>query len=129
MYGDPQKGEIGIDRLIAEEVILSAFPLHDGEVFFKQQDKSDAGTNISNLHASSLDRNQNSRAILNRIWSSYAMWYKYQPIDLVKNYFGEKIAFYFAWLGAYTSFLLAPAIVGFIVFIINVITRNGDSSV
>ena len=35
-----------------------------------------------------------------------------QPIDAVQEYFGEEIAFYFAWLDFYSKWLLGPAIVG-----------------
>uniref|UniRef100_A0A5K3FFT4 Anoctamin n=1 Tax=Mesocestoides corti TaxID=53468 RepID=A0A5K3FFT4_MESCO len=35
-----------------------------------------------------------------------------QPLDLVAEYFGVKIALYFAWLGHYTTALLFPAVFG-----------------
>ncbi|OQS02828.1 anoctamin [Thraustotheca clavata] len=39
-----------------------------------------------------------------------------QPLDDVAMYFGEKIAFYFAWLEMYTQWLLLPTIVGIFLF-------------
>ncbi|ERE81039.1 anoctamin-2 [Cricetulus griseus] len=50
-------------------------------------------------------------------WASYGVFYKYQPIDLVRKYFGEKVGLYFAWLGAYTQMLIPASIVGVIVFL------------
>uniref|UniRef100_A0A8D0H5Z0 Anoctamin n=1 Tax=Sphenodon punctatus TaxID=8508 RepID=A0A8D0H5Z0_SPHPU len=47
----------------------------------------------------------------------YVVFYKYQPIDLVRKYFGEKIGLYFAWLGVYTQMLIPASIVGIIVFL------------
>lgn len=45
-------------------------------------------------------------------WASVKRWYRYQPLDYIKDYFGVKIAIYFAWLGFYTYMLLLAAIVG-----------------
>jgi hypothetical protein len=39
------------------------------------------------------------------------------PIDAVKNYFGERVAFYFAFLGHFAQWIIVPAIVGFGIFI------------
>uniref|UniRef100_A0A8C9VBT9 Anoctamin n=1 Tax=Scleropages formosus TaxID=113540 RepID=A0A8C9VBT9_SCLFO len=46
----------------------------------------------------------------------YGAFYKYQPIDLIRKYFGEKIGLYFAWLGVYTQLLIPASLVGIIVF-------------
>ncbi|CAH0403409.1 unnamed protein product [Chilo suppressalis] len=40
-----------------------------------------------------------------------------QPLDEISEYFGVKIAMYFAWLGHYTQSLTVPAVVGFIFWI------------
>uniref|UniRef100_UPI0037E938E9 anoctamin-2b n=1 Tax=Semicossyphus pulcher TaxID=241346 RepID=UPI0037E938E9 len=90
---------IGISTLIAKGVYDSAFPLHDGDykVIGHIEEKSD-------------------RQVLHEEWARYSAFYKYQPIDLVRKYFGEKIGLYFAWLGVYTQLLIPASIVGIIVF-------------
>ncbi len=39
-----------------------------------------------------------------------------QPLDRIASYFGETIAFYFAWLEFYNQWLVAPAIAGALLF-------------
>ena len=39
-----------------------------------------------------------------------------------RNYFGEKVAIYFAWLGFYTTMLIPASVVGVIVFIYGLAT-------
>lgn len=41
-----------------------------------------------------------------------ACWWRLQPFDLIRDYFGEKIVFYFAWLSFYTLMLFPAALVG-----------------
>ena len=50
--------------------------------------------------------------------------FRYQPIDAIKEYFGEKVALYFAWLGFYTTFLVPAAILGIICFVYGVATTE-----
>ncbi|XP_017084984.2 anoctamin-1 isoform X2 [Drosophila eugracilis] len=85
----------GIERLIAEGVYTAAYPLHDGEI-------TETGT---------------MRALLYKHWASVPKWYRYQPLDDIKEYFGVKIGLYFAWLGYYTYMLLLASIVGVICFL------------
>uniref|UniRef100_A0A8B9NV21 Anoctamin n=1 Tax=Apteryx owenii TaxID=8824 RepID=A0A8B9NV21_APTOW len=85
-------GKYGITSLLANGVYSAAYPLHDV-------------TFLSVLQ------------LLCEEWASYGVFYKYQPIDLVRKYFGEKIGLYFAWLGVYTQMLIPASIVGIIVFL------------
>ncbi|XP_050306714.1 anoctamin-1 isoform X2 [Anthonomus grandis grandis] len=87
--------DFGIERLISDEVYIAAYPLHDGD----------------------LNTEGSIRNLLYTEWVPLSKWYKYQPLDTVKEYFGVKIALYFAWLGYYTHILIAPALVGLICFI------------
>ncbi|XP_077355826.1 anoctamin-2b isoform X2 [Festucalex cinctus] len=90
---------IGITTLIAKGVYDAAFPLHDGD-----------------YNATGHPDERNDRQVLHEEWARYSAFYKYQPIDLVRKYFGEKIGLYFAWLGVYTQLLVPASIVGIIVF-------------
>ncbi|XP_059181699.1 anoctamin-2b isoform X1 [Centropristis striata] len=90
---------IGISTLIAKGVYDASFPLHDGDYKVIGQAEE-----------------RNDRQLLHDEWARYSAFYKYQPIDLVRKYFGEKIGLYFAWLGVYTQLLIPASIVGIIVF-------------
>lgn len=47
-----------------------------------------------------------------------------QPVEEIREYFGEKIALYFVWLGFYTSMLWIPAISGTILTISQIISLS-----
>ncbi|KAL7992260.1 hypothetical protein Chor_016516, partial [Crotalus horridus] len=87
-----------ITSLLANSVYSAAYPLHDGDYEGEYVEPND-------------------RKLLCEEWASYGVFYKYQPIDLVRKYFGEKIGLYFAWLGVYTQMLIPASIVGIIVFL------------
>ncbi|XP_041746686.2 anoctamin-1 isoform X5 [Coregonus clupeaformis] len=92
------KYSMGITSLLGSGVYTAAYPLHDGDV---------DGENVE----------PNDRKLLYEEWASYSVFYKYQPIGLVRKYFGEKIGLYFAWLGLYTQMLIPASLVGVIVFL------------
>uniref|UniRef100_K7F4F7 Anoctamin n=1 Tax=Pelodiscus sinensis TaxID=13735 RepID=K7F4F7_PELSI len=102
-----QSFSLGITTLIANNVYEAAFPLHDGEYEGQNDD-------------------MNERKLLYQEWARYGVFYKYQPIDLIRKYFGEKIGLYFAWLGLYTEFLIPSSVVGIIVFLYGCITMEDD---
>ncbi|CAN7987566.1 unnamed protein product, partial [Ixodes pacificus] len=83
-YGKRRKAQIGIDRLIEEEVYTAAFPLHEGD-YRKPPNPV-------------LPHCLNRRQVLYEYWARWSCWYKYQPLDHIREYFGEKIGIYFAWL-------------------------------
>nr|XP_014346126.1 PREDICTED: anoctamin-7-like [Latimeria chalumnae] len=57
-----------------------------------------------------------TRQILYRYWAQWGNCCRYQPFDHIRQYFGEKITLYFAWLGFYTAWLIPAAIMGVLVF-------------
>ncbi|XP_035498275.1 anoctamin-9 [Scophthalmus maximus] len=50
-------------------------------------------------------------------WARWSACLQGQPITAVRNYFGEKVALYYLWLGWYTFLLIPPALIGVIVFL------------
>ncbi|XP_047702512.1 anoctamin-7 [Prionailurus viverrinus] len=102
-YGHEKKGLCGIDQLLAEGVFSAAFPLHDGP--FRTPPEGPQAPGLT------------QRQVLFRYWARWSQWNKYQPLGHVRRYFGEKVAFYFAWLGFYTGWLLPAAAVGTLVFL------------
>ncbi|XP_032895020.1 anoctamin-9 [Amblyraja radiata] len=54
---------------------------------------------------------------LQREWAKWKCLFKKQPIDEIRDYFGERITLYFAWLGWYNTMLIPAAISGVLVFL------------
>lgn len=50
---------------------------------------------------------------LKQMWAHIGAIFKTQPLDAIKHYYGEKIAFYFAWIDTYADFMKGAAIIGF----------------
>eukprot|EP00794_Sanderia_malayensis_P006792 gene6792-7557_t len=50
--------------------------------------------------------------------------FKFQPLWKIRNYFGEKIALYFAWLGLLITSLWIPMLIGFVVFFYGIINKS-----
>ncbi|XP_040894860.1 anoctamin-1-like isoform X3 [Toxotes jaculatrix] len=92
------KYSMGITSLLGNGVYTAAYPLHDGDINEESAEPND-------------------RKLLYEEWANYSVFYKYQPIGLVRKYFGEKIGLYFAWLGLYTQMLIPASVVGVIVFL------------
>ncbi|KAG8039755.1 hypothetical protein G9C98_000484 [Cotesia typhae] len=102
----------GIKRIIADGTYLDCFSLHEGPYDRPGPD------------GVPLDRH-----LLYLIWARPSQWYKKQPLWLIRRYFGEKVALYFAWLGFYTRALYPPAIVGLLCFIYGLGSMGGPDNV
>ncbi|CAG5129014.1 unnamed protein product, partial [Candidula unifasciata] len=89
--------DFGIKKMIADGYYTAAYPLHEGHW------KPGSAENL--------------RKILFDHWAHWKNWLKFQPLDHIRQYFGEKIALYFAWLGFYTTMLVPATVVGLVVFI------------
>ncbi|XP_058925426.2 anoctamin-9 [Kogia breviceps] len=76
-----------LQELVKDGVFEAGFPLHKGEEDLKWK------------------------------WARWINMFQEQPIGDIRNYFGEKVALYFAWLGWYTYMLVPAAVVGLIIFL------------
>ncbi|XP_023207717.1 anoctamin-7-like isoform X3 [Xiphophorus maculatus] len=111
-YGSVNRGEVGIDRLISEEVFTAAYPLHEGD--YRMPDDP---VPLKSLVL---------RQILHGYWSKWSCWRRYQPLGHIREYFGEKIALYFAWIGFYTAWLLPASLIGTLVFLLGFVDLFSD---
>lgn len=68
------------------------------------------------------------RHLLYTRWATVRKWYRYQPLDYIKEYFGVKIGLYFAWLGYYTYMLLLAAVVGIACFTYSWTTMDSNEA-
>ncbi|XP_056429958.1 anoctamin-6 isoform X2 [Hyla sarda] len=93
--------KFGINKLLDSGIYKAAFPLHDGRFNVRSDEKGCL----------------NERYLLYREWAHPRSFYKLQPLDLVRKYYGEKTGIYFAWLGFYTRMLFLAAIVGLCCFL------------
>ncbi|KAH0620835.1 hypothetical protein JD844_021649, partial [Phrynosoma platyrhinos] len=71
---------------------------------------------------------ENERFTLYREWARFPRFFKEQPLDLIRKYYGERIGIYFAWLGFYTEMLFFAAVVGLICFLYGAFTMNENMS-
>lgn len=104
---------LAIDRLIDDEVFINFYPLHDGPSKFngnnsyidEDNDDSDGDDDggeegEEGEEGSGGDdktkRKKNLRAELNETWVKSWGW---QPMEKIREYFGEKLSLYFVWIG------------------------------
>ena len=67
---------------------------------------------------------EGKRDLLFHEWAALKKILKFQPLDDVRDYFGVKVALYFAWLGFYTNLLIVPSFVGVICFIYGLLSLS-----
>uniref|UniRef100_A0AAY4BUM9 Anoctamin n=1 Tax=Denticeps clupeoides TaxID=299321 RepID=A0AAY4BUM9_9TELE len=109
-----ERDKTGIKRLLSNGTYTSAFPLHDVSCrYWKKARES---------------RCENERHLLYKHWARFLTFYKEQPLNLIRKYYGEKIGIYFAWLGFYTEMLFFAAVMGVICFLYGVLSYEDNVS-
>ncbi|XP_030586992.1 anoctamin-5 isoform X2 [Archocentrus centrarchus] len=104
------KDKKGIKRLLNNGTYTAAFPLHDCRYWTRSKDPNC----------------ESERYSLYKYWARFFCFFKEQPLNLVRRYYGEKIGIYFAWLGFYTEMLFFAAVVGTICFAYGFLTYDDN---
>ncbi|XP_017260946.1 anoctamin-5b isoform X2 [Kryptolebias marmoratus] len=110
--GRKDKEKTGIKRLFSNGTYTAAFPLHDCR-YWKKARNAECESERFNLYSH---------------WARFLCFYKQQPLNLIRKYYGEKIGIYFAWLGFYTEMLFFAAVMGFICFTYGVLSYDDNIS-
>ncbi|XP_065123963.1 anoctamin-5b isoform X1 [Paramisgurnus dabryanus] len=105
-----ERDKTGIKRLLNNGTYTSAYPLHDCRYWKKSQDM----------------QCESERFHLYKNWARFLCFYKEQPLNLIKKYYGEKIGIYFAWLGFYTEMLFFAAVMGLICFVYGLLSYDDN---
>lgn len=128
--------------MLSKEYFNDAFILHDQTFKFtktneyllhflnsKQKNKRENSTKKEiNVNNSSISRD--IRNELNEKWASFKNIFKYQPLWMIRNYFGEFVALYFAYCGALISSLWLISIIGTVFFLSGLLlTINNQKSI
>jgi hypothetical protein len=91
---------LDVYRLLQDKCVVGFFPLHDHV----------------ELHELELK------------WLQFFQWPWNQPVNEIKDYFGEKIGLYFLWLGHYTIWLCVAGAVGLLAWINIAIDGNDPNA-
>jgi hypothetical protein len=108
---------------------LDAFILHAESIGRPNKTNPAEKAGIVGLDVSDLESNWLPKGDLHLRFNLKAFWgkikdvLKFQPLDLIREYFGEYVAFYFAWFGTLIGSLWFPSFFGLIFFIVEI---SGD---
>ncbi|KAM6394629.1 anoctamin-5 isoform 5-T5 [Pluvialis apricaria] len=129
-YGTEEgKKKFGIKRLLNNGTYSAAYPLHDSLNLSMRCFAFTLICSQCQYWKKANDPNcDNERYTLYMEWARFLRFYKEQPLDLIRKYYGEKIGIYFAWLGFYTEMLFLAAVVGLICFLYGLFTMDENMS-
>jgi len=98
LQGETDRGGVGLNlnALVKKGIITRVFPLHQ----------------------------EKKRKELLGSWAAARNVHREQPLEEIRNYFGEEIALYFAWLGFYTKWLWIASALGVVAFIFYLVEKG-----
>ncbi|KAI8821308.1 calcium-activated chloride channel-domain-containing protein [Fimicolochytrium jonesii] len=121
--GSPISKRTTIRDLLEDDVYTDWYPVHDCDVTAPRfGDKKQCGPRRPSLAEQAMGKRKRLREILFVEWVQSPFWVRLKGwitrdnADLVREYAGEQVAFYFDWLAFYTFWMLPAALFGLLVF-------------
>jgi hypothetical protein len=132
-HNSKEKQIKGLPLLIENEIFEESFLLHDQtshEYFmkvmenFKRENKDYAPASLEYIERTvkqfAMTDMPDKRSFLQENWASLKNIFKFQPLDEVRDYFGEKNALYFGFVGSFIGMLWIPSFVGVLFFLLGI---------
>ncbi|XP_071950659.1 anoctamin-7-like isoform X2 [Antedon mediterranea] len=98
----------GLPFMLMKGAYEDGFVLHEESPFEYLDDEEEAELKATEAKIP-FDPKLDPREDLQRTWVKF---FKFQPMWKIRNYFGEKVALYFAWIGCMTTMLWLPVLLG-----------------
>ncbi|XP_038055493.1 anoctamin-4-like isoform X2 [Patiria miniata] len=100
----------GLPFMLMKKVYTDRFIMHEESPYeLEEDDETREIQRTLSRERGDFDPTADPREALHRTWCR--SW-KFQPLWKIRNYFGEKIAFYFGWAGEMASLLWLPMLLG-----------------
>ena len=136
-YENEEKNKIlfsGLPYMLENEYFNNAYILHDESEINKDLNeilletiKNDKTRNLKELKNlfENTDKilSEDRRAELHRKWANLGYMLRFQPLSIIKNYYGEQITLYYSFVGVLISTLWIVVLAGIAVFIMGVIDK------
>ncbi|KAK6741854.1 hypothetical protein RB195_009618 [Necator americanus] len=103
----------GLQYLRMEKTYEDSFVLHEPskeEPYFRKMKENSFVTYVELMQEIERD----PRKKLSDLWSRF---FRFQPLGVIREYFGEQIGFYFAWQGTFLTMLWPATLLGLAVFV------------
>lgn len=135
--GTSQVVDIGVRERFTG-LLVDYFPTHDYEEMqffrkswadlklvlkFRMRARNNEGKYTEGAHYNPYAASNSWAGEKNKPWQC-TLWY--QPVDEIRDYFGDETALYFAWLGVYTKSLGMQSLFGVVTMIFGMIQNRGD---
>ena len=125
--------QVSLSALVEYKIVICHFPLHNdwqlkGKVNDNGAELDSEDIVLRNILIDFRSGSTSQNLPLVQSWRTTLINQKI-PLSKIKNYFGEKIAFYFEFLRFYQTSLIWPSVLGLVVFIVQRTMKPSDDSV